>query len=376
MKTLFRISVGFFLVLLIFYCSFVDSKVEETANSSLDSKTVNKVNDASKDTGSNKVLNSISAGKEKEDEHQVSISKGDVKSSGDTIKKDPESETTSEEGANKVKSDGGLVEKGKNKGEKEKGKPLDNSASKEASKNSGKDGNLVTSALKTKDGSSGEDCGSSNKCTDEGNKFVACLRVPGNESPQLSLLIQNKGTGPLTVKISAPDFVHLEQSEVRLQEKEDKKVKVSVSNGGDGKVIILTAGSGRCSLDFRDLVERNIAKDSDDLPKSPRFSYLAKPPIIAFLAFSVILTIAAASVFISIRRKSFASSNSKYQRLDMELPISIGGKSVADNNDGWENSWDDNWDDDTPHKPSLPVTPSRSSMGLASRRLNKESWKD
>ncbi|KAG6577145.1 hypothetical protein SDJN03_24719, partial [Cucurbita argyrosperma subsp. sororia] len=353
--TLFRISVGFFLVLLIFYCSFVDSKVEETANSSLDSKTVNKVNDASKDTGSNKVLNSISAGKEKEDEHQVSISKGDVKSSGDTIKKDPER---------------------KNKGEKEKGKPVDNSASKEASKNSGKDGNLVTSALKTKDGSSGEDCGSSNKCTDEGNKFVACLRVPGNESPQLSLLIQNKGTGPLTVKISAPDFVHLELSEVRLQEKEDKKVKVSVSNGGDGKAIILTAGSGRCSLDFRDLVERNIAKDSDNLPKSSRFSYLAKPPIIAFLAFAVILTIAAASVFISIRRKSFASSNSKYQRLDMELPISIGGKSVADNNDGWENSWDDNWDDDTPHKPSLPVTPSRSSMGLASRRLNKESWKD
>ena len=44
------------------------------------------------------------------------------------------------------------------------------------------------------------------------------------ESPQLSLLIQNKGTGPLTVKISAPDFVHLEQSEVQLQEKEDKKV--------------------------------------------------------------------------------------------------------------------------------------------------------
>ena len=44
------------------------------------------------------------------------------------------------------------------------------------------------------------------------------------DSPQLSLLIQNKGKGPLTVKISAPDFVHLEKSEVQLQEKEDKKV--------------------------------------------------------------------------------------------------------------------------------------------------------
>lgn len=44
------------------------------------------------------------------------------------------------------------------------------------------------------------------------------------ESPDLSLLIQNKGTGPLTVKISAPDSVHLEKSEVQLQAKEDKKV--------------------------------------------------------------------------------------------------------------------------------------------------------
>lgn len=60
----------------------------------------------------------------------------------------------------------------------------------------------------------------------------------------------------------------------------------------------------------------------------------------------------------------------------MELPVSLGGKAVADNNDGWENSWDDNWDDETPHTPSLPVTPSLSSKGLASRRLNKDGWKD
>lgn len=154
------------------------------------------------------------------------------------------------------------------------------------------------------------------------------------------------------------------------------QVKVSIGDGGDGNMIVLTTGSGHCNLDFRDLIAHNTANDSDDLPKSSRSSYLTKPHIVAILAFAVILTIAAASVCIGIRRKSFVSSTSKYQRLDMELPVSLAGKSVADNNDGWENSWDDNWDDEAPHTPSLPVTPSLSSKGLASRRLNKDGWKD
>lgn len=166
--------------------------MEDSANNGLDSKTASKANDASKDTGSNKDLNSVSAGKEKKYEHQVSVSKGGVKSNGDKIKKDPESKTVSEEGANKVKKDGGLSEEGRNKGEKEKGKPVDNSVSKEASKSSGKgeSESTVSSASKRKDGSSGEDCDSSNKCTDEGNKLVACLRVPGNgmHLQQLSLI--------------------------------------------------------------------------------------------------------------------------------------------------------------------------------------------
>ena len=44
------------------------------------------------------------------------------------------------------------------------------------------------------------------------------------ESPDLSLLIQNKGKGPLNVTISAPDFVHLEKTKIQLQEKDNKKV--------------------------------------------------------------------------------------------------------------------------------------------------------
>lgn len=61
----------------------------------------------------------------------------------------------------------------------------------------------------------------------------------------------------------------------------------------------------------------------------------------------------------------------------MELPVASLGNSELDNNHGWDNSWDDNWDDEeAPKTPSLPVTPSLSSKGLASRRLSKEGWKD
>lgn len=44
------------------------------------------------------------------------------------------------------------------------------------------------------------------------------------ESPDLSLLIQNKGKGSLSVSISAPDFVQLEKTKIELKEKEDRKV--------------------------------------------------------------------------------------------------------------------------------------------------------
>ena len=48
-----------------------------------------------------------------------------------------------------------------------------------------------------------------------------------SESPDLSLLIQNQGNGPLSVTISAPDFVQLEKTKVQLQEKEDSKVHLN-----------------------------------------------------------------------------------------------------------------------------------------------------
>ncbi|XVE58054.1 hypothetical protein DITRI_Ditri04bG0139600 [Diplodiscus trichospermus] len=116
------------------------------------------------------------------------------------------------------------------------------------------------------DGSWVEECDSSNMCMDENKRFAACLRVPGNESPDLLLLIQNKGKGSLTIKISAPAFVQLEGTEVELPEKQDKKVyvkntiKFSIKNSGTENLIVLKDDSGECSLDFKDLIVHDSAK--------------------------------------------------------------------------------------------------------------------
>ncbi|XP_057511718.1 uncharacterized protein LOC130793862 [Actinidia eriantha] len=218
-----------------------------------------------------------------------------------------------------------------------------------------------------KEGSHGEECDASNSCKDEKNDLVACLRVPGNESPDLSLLIQNKGNGPLSVTISAPDFVQLEKTKVQLQEKEDSKIKVSIKKEGTGSLITLTAGDGHCSIDFRDLISPNLRKETDYSAKSRH--------IIAIPLMVLGLLVVAALAWLCVRFVRMYGPT--YQKLAMELPVMGGSKEESDFNDGWNNNWDDNWgDEEAPKTPSMPVTPSLSSKGLASRRFNKEGWKD
>ncbi|KAF2313444.1 hypothetical protein GH714_011039 [Hevea brasiliensis] len=176
-------------------------------------------------------------------------------------------------------------------------------------------------------GSHVEECDPSNKCADEEKKLVACLRVPGND-PQYTLLIQNKGNSPLTVTISAPDFVKLETTEIQLQAEQDEK---------------------HCYF------KQIMPSSSCTIVKA----YISLPELLIF------------------RRKQLFSRGSKYERLDMDLPVSSGGKADSEVKNGWDNSWGDDWDDEEALKtPSLSVTTSLSSKGLASRQLSKEGWKD
>lgn len=211
----------------------------------------------------------------------------------------------------------------------------------------------------------GEECDSSYSCTIEEKALVACLRVPGNESPDLSLLVQNKGKDTAMISIMAPKFVKLEQNKIELQGKENKKMKVSIGNGGNDNFIILKAGDGQCSLDFRGLI--------DNADKTSQFSYA----IPSFAIMCLIAIAFVATVFMYIKRKLLVSNDHKYQKLDMGLPVSRGRKVEALSTDGWDNNWDDNWDDEeAPKAPSLPVTPSLSSKSISARWSSKEGWKD
>ncbi|XP_062074552.1 uncharacterized protein LOC133778589 [Humulus lupulus] len=221
-------------------------------------------------------------------------------------------------------------------------------------------------------GNSGDECYFSIKCTDAENQLIACLRVPGNESPHLSLLIQNKGNNSLTVDISAPDFVQLDSTKVQLKEKENKKVEVSIGNGGTDSLITLTAGNRICNLDFKDLIAQN---------SSPKFAYLGLPtqrPTIAFMSFAALLIMVAAWLFVSFRRRKLLSIGGfTYQKLDVGLPVSVGGKQKLTDNEGWDEGWGDDWnDEETPRTPSRPSPSLSSSKRLPSRRLSKETWKD
>ncbi|KAL5719003.1 hypothetical protein ACHQM5_011844 [Ranunculus cassubicifolius] len=239
-----------------------------------------------------------------------------------------------------------------------------------------------------KEGVRGEECGSSNNCVDDKNKLVACLRVPGNDSPELSLLIQYGGTTALTAEISAPDSVHLERKSVQFQDKGNQKVKVSLGKDNKNTIIVLTAKGSNCSIDFSDLIQRNSAEKPKAKAKAQATTTTTKPSfleivtnnpyLVIIISIGIIIPVGAIPICIIRRRKQ--QQLTSYQKLETELPVSVtGGKKETDEEEGggWDDSWGDSWDDEeAPKTPSLPITPSLSSKGLASRKITKDSWKD
>ncbi|KAF7150393.1 hypothetical protein RHSIM_Rhsim02G0242700 [Rhododendron simsii] len=378
-----------------------DLEVKGTPDTGLDPKsqpTLNNTSNLNEKTGGLKsVIDSGKVDQVKNDRDQVGGSKEDIEDNKVGERNPIEQKDVDSKGDEK-KGEDGSVGKGENKvGDQVEKKDEDGSVEKggnkeglsEGGKGDNKDGSNSKEAMKEeplvlplvrKEGSRGEECDAdaSNSCKVEKDALIACLRVPGNDSPDLSLLIQNKGNDPLSVTISAPNFVQLEKTNVQLQQKEDKKVKVSITEGGTDSTIVLTARSGNCSLDFKDLTNPNPMKETEESRKSAYINLVKKPHLIAFVViFTLLLITASAWMCVNFKRRHFDSNASKYQKLDMELPVSGGGKVVSEINDGWDNNWDDNWDDEeAPKTPSMPVTPSVSSKGLASRRLNKEGWKD
>ncbi|KAL0918025.1 hypothetical protein M5K25_013146 [Dendrobium thyrsiflorum] len=219
-------------------------------------------------------------------------------------------------------------------------------------------------------------CDPSNRCIDKKTKLVACLRVPGTDTQALFLVIQNKGKGSLDVKIIAPSFVNLEQTNMQIKAKEDKEVKVYVNEDSTkDSMLILQAGGDNCSLDFRNIIPNSISK-SETLTMS---RFLSTSTGFAFLCIFLALAVVIGVAWLCIRFHPFLlrKAGPKYQKLEVGLPVSTGGKKEAnDGDDNWDNSWGNAWDEE-----EAPMTPSKtisnpSLKGLASRRFNKDGWKD
>ncbi|KAK6947905.1 hypothetical protein RJ641_001378 [Dillenia turbinata] len=223
-------------------------------------------------------------------------------------------------------------------------------------------------------------CGLSNICTDDKNNFTACLRAQGDESPNLSLLIQNRGEGPLTVKIHSNESVRFEKTKILVQGKHNEEVPVHIEDARAEDSITLTAGDANhdgCNLYFRDLDLFNSGQQADSTLNSTRFSFLKSYPFTVIIILAVPLSIASTWAFVINRCRKVHGSGSKYQKLDNRLPITDAAKIPLECNDGWNSGWDDNWDDEeAPKTPSKPATPSLSAKGLASRRFNREGWKE
>ncbi|KAG2302853.1 hypothetical protein Bca4012_061184 [Brassica carinata] len=232
----------------------------------------------------------------------------------------------------------------------------------------------------------GEECDPSYMCSDEKHLFLACLRVPGDDAPHLSLLIQNKAKTALLLTITAPNFVRLETNKVQLLESQDTKVKVSIKKGGsnDSAITLTSSNGGHCSLELKDLAAAAHETGNQDAVAVSRpsiFNISSRTLIvIAMISFLVLSLVIIPVIYHVYRSKS--QGKSKYQRLDMELPVSnttaLVSKSDQETGDdgGWNNNWGDDWGDGDEEQPVLPLTPSVSSRGLAPRRLSKEGWKD
>ncbi|CAL4901715.1 unnamed protein product [Urochloa decumbens] len=210
------------------------------------------------------------------------------------------------------------------------------------------------------------ECDPSHRCIIENKKFIACLKVPGEDSLALSLLMDNKGMDPLDVSITAPDYVTLAEDTVHVESNghNETQVSVSISDAANNTVVLKVAGES-CTVN----IHSAITRDAGRVIRMPLTSTYTLVP--------VFLLLAVVGVCIKLRRMRKQDGGPVYQKPDTtELPVSVGGKKETNQSDKWDDNWGDDWDDEeAPMTPSKPM-PNPSSKGLAPRRSTKDGWKD
>eukprot|EP01018_Ginkgo_biloba_P004444 Gb_06758 [translate_table: standard] len=225
-----------------------------------------------------------------------------------------------------------------------------------------------------------EVCDEVHSCTDK-KKMIACLRAPGNEMQELSLLIQNKGDDVLNVNITAPKFLKANPISLTLEKLESKTVQVvmldQVAKTSSFSKIVIDAGHGECILDVPNQSLHFLNKQR--FFEGFSYSAIITPMFGVYLLLFTVLAIGGTWMCCKFRGKRRHGDGIRYQEVEMNLPesnipISVGGKTEAENADGWDEVWDDSWEDTEAARSSSRPFQSLSSKGLAARRSNKDGW--
>uniref|UniRef100_A0A0A9GCJ6 DUF7356 domain-containing protein n=1 Tax=Arundo donax TaxID=35708 RepID=A0A0A9GCJ6_ARUDO len=211
------------------------------------------------------------------------------------------------------------------------------------------------------------ECDPSHRCIIEKKKFIACLKVPGEDSLALSLLMDNKGMNPLDISITAPDYVTLTEGTVHVEANDHNETQVSfsISDAANNTAINLKIAEETCTIN----IHSAITREAGQVMQMRLTSIYTLVPVFVLLGMVV--------VCIKLQRMRKQDGDPAYQKLDTaELPVSVGGKKELDQFDKWDDNWGDDWDDEeAPLTPSKPM-PNPSSKGLAPRRSTKDGWKD
>lgn len=212
-----------------------------------------------------------------------------------------------------------------------------------------------------------KECDPSHRCIIENKKFIACLKVSGEDSSALSLLMDNRGINPLDVSIAAPDYVTLAEDAIHVEANDHNETQVSVSViDANSTTIVLKVAEKSCNISIHSAITRETGRVIR-MPLSSTYTLLP-----------IFLLLAVVGVCIMLRRTRKQDGGPAYEKLDMsDLPVSVGGKKEPDDqSDKWDDNWGDDWDDEeAPMTPSKPL-PNPSSKGLAPRRSTKDGWKD
>ncbi|XP_015692832.1 uncharacterized protein LOC102714649 [Oryza brachyantha] len=111
-----------------------------------------------------------------------------------------------------------------------------------------------------------KECDPSHRCVIENKKFIACLKVPGEDSLALSLLMDNKGMNPLDVGIATPEFVTSAEDTVHVSANDHNETQVTIfKNGAPNMAIVLRlrVAEEDCNISIHRAIARETSQNSE-----------------------------------------------------------------------------------------------------------------